>query len=132
MEMKHMKFKRLIVFLITVAVVIFTLSGCGPGHNYNQSALYYAPIREFLISKNLCANERDCIAKDLIFFEGGIFEKSPININIYHIKDIEAAYSILEIVKKQRRLSTVGINITIYRTTHLERPSKILLQETIN
>lgn len=126
-----MKFKGFVAPVITIAAVALILPGCGPGHNYHQNAFYYVPIRDFLISKNICANDRDCSAKELIFFEGGVFEKSPIHMNVYNIKNTETAYSILEIVKKQRRLSTVGIDVTIYTNYHLESPKKILIKEQI-
>jgi hypothetical protein len=116
--------------LLALALAVVA-SSCGMGHNYEQTSVYGAAIRTVLISKGLCKDEQDCNHKEMVFAEGGMFKDSPVHINVYNIADPAIASTIVGAARAARPAATVGLELRITASKHLDTPYKQVRNVTI-
>jgi len=122
--MKHSR-----MFALVLATFI---AGCGHGHNYEQTSVYYRAIRDVLIAKGLCRDERECDTREMILSEGGTFKGSPVHVNVYNVADPTTVNEIIEAARAARPSATVGVELRITGSKHLDTPYKSVVRVSVD
>jgi hypothetical protein len=116
------------IFLVPLSI---GLAGCGPGVNYDQTGIYRDAIQSVLVAKGLCRDALDCSRKEMVLWEGGMFQSSPVHANIYNVSDPSTIASIVEACQEVRPSTKVGVKLRITASKHLATPYKKVRRVTI-
>jgi len=117
--------KRLPTLLLS-ALFCLALSACS-SHSYHAEAIQYLKVAEgVLVGHGVCSDERDCQARNLLFFEAGevslgIFRWGGIHVNLYESNNLEAVEEVASKFKELHiRLREPAVTLTAYSSKHTE------------